>query len=91
MTPEERAWCERVHKQAMDVYGYCGAVEMNAEAGSKIARLAHKGALAAAALATEASARIRDAEMQSAAGDPARFDLAALASLPMEGPETGEA
>jgi hypothetical protein len=90
MTPEERAWCERVHALAMDVVGYCGAAERNCERDSKAARLARKGSLAAVALATEASARIRDAEMKADQAGPDAFDLAALGALPMDGPEVGE-
>jgi hypothetical protein len=74
----------------MEVVGYCGAAEMNAEPGSKVARLAKKGGLAAVALATEASVRIRDAEMTAERNEPAAYDLAALASLPMTGPELDE-
>jgi hypothetical protein len=87
MTPEEKAFCERVHKLAMEIVGCVGAAELDMEKDTRPRRLCHKGALAALALATEASARIRDAEMNSAASDPARFDLATLATLPMEGKE----
>lgn len=79
MTPEERAWCERIHRLAMDVVGYCGAVEINVAPDTKPARLARKGSLAALALATEASARIRDAEMRAERAGPEAYDLAALA------------
>jgi hypothetical protein len=90
MTPEERAWCERIHKAALEIVGYAGAAERNSPEGSRAARLSRKAQLEAVAIATEACARIRDAEMGAAAAAPDRFDLAGLAALPMAGPELSE-
>jgi len=90
MTPEERAWCESVHRQAMAILGACGNLEIDAEPGSKQAKRARRAQQMALALATEASARIRDAGMRADLETPAAYDLAGLAAMPMAGPELGE-
>ena len=74
----------------MKVYGACGSIELDAQPGSKIAQRVRRAALDALALATEASARIRDAQMQAGWADEGRFDLGTLAALPMNGPEFEE-
>jgi hypothetical protein len=90
MSPEERAFCERIHKQAMEILGVCGNIEIDAGGKeTKQGRRARRAQEMAAALATEASARIRDAEMKADQEQPERFDLAALGALPMTAPELG--
>jgi hypothetical protein len=81
MTADEREWCQRVHRQAMDVYGIVGNIELDADAGSKQAKRANRAALAALALATEAMKRIRDADLSAEAQEVAAsgYSLSALA------------
>jgi hypothetical protein len=80
MTPEEKAWCDRVHALAMDIVGACGNIERDVEPGSRLAMRARKAALAGVALASESMQRVNDAGIQAEHTDvqASGYDLAAL-------------
>ena len=84
ITPEESAWCDRVHALAMDIVGACGNIERDVEPGSRLAMRARKAALAGVALASESMQRKNGAEMaaEQEATAAGGYDLAALKTAP---------
>jgi hypothetical protein len=84
MTPEERAFCDRVRAVALDLCVSFGAIEQSADDPAKVARMARKGALAALALCQQSGSRVTDADLQSEQADVAAsdYDLTTLATAP---------
>jgi hypothetical protein len=84
MTPEERAFCEEIRHTAMDIIGYTGLIERDADPDSKQAKRANKASVALLGLVQKATQRLNAADVATEAQElaAADYDLAALATAP---------